>query len=172
MKHPLWLYDLKSRRWSCLSFNSSSDNDLALDPSTNEPSPRFAHQLVYDHIKKVLAITIKRYTALMLNFFLFKDFLSLISETTYSWSRYCFKTSSLSGWCVVSFVFIPQVHYLFGGNPGSFTHKHLRLDDFWRLNLCRPAREYVLRHCIYLVRKFKWVFALLFFTQCIILITL
>ncbi|XP_052862317.1 muskelin isoform X4 [Anopheles cruzii] len=44
-----------------------------------------------------------------------------------------------------------QVHFLFGGNPG--TNSNLRLDDFWVLKLEKPNRENILRYCKYLLRK-------------------
>lgn len=49
-----------------------------------------------------------------------------------------------------------QVHYLFGGNPGKSCSPKMRLDDFWSLKLCRPSKEYLLRHCRYLIRKYRW----------------
>ncbi|MEQ2158920.1 Muskelin 1, intracellular mediator containing kelch motif [Goodea atripinnis] len=47
------------------------------------------------------------------------------------------------------------VHYLFGGNPGKSCSPKMRLDDFWSLKLCRPSKEYLLRHCRYLIRKYR-----------------
>ncbi|XP_058054980.1 muskelin isoform X3 [Anopheles bellator] len=44
-----------------------------------------------------------------------------------------------------------QVHFLFGGNPG--TNSNLRLDDFWVLRLEKPNRDNILRYCKYLLRK-------------------
>ncbi|XP_053672386.1 muskelin [Anopheles nili] len=44
-----------------------------------------------------------------------------------------------------------QVHFLFGGNPG--TNSNVRLDDFWVLRLEKPNRENILRYCKYLLRK-------------------
>lgn len=32
----------------------------------------------------------------------------------------------------------------------------MRLDDFWSLKLCRPSKEYLLRHCKYLIRKHRY----------------
>ncbi|KAF3859620.1 hypothetical protein F7725_022019 [Dissostichus mawsoni] len=49
-----------------------------------------------------------------------------------------------------------KVHYLFGGNPGKSCSPKMRLDDFWSLKLCRPSKEYLLRHCRYLIRKYRW----------------
>lgn len=53
-----------------------------------------------------------------------------------------------------------QVHYLFGGNPGKSCSPKMRLDDFWSLKLCRPSKEYLLRHCRYLIRKYRLAAAL------------
>uniref|UniRef100_A0AAG5D179 Muskelin N-terminal domain-containing protein n=1 Tax=Anopheles atroparvus TaxID=41427 RepID=A0AAG5D179_ANOAO len=44
-----------------------------------------------------------------------------------------------------------QVHFLFGGNPG--TNSNVRLDDFWVLRLEKPNRANILRYCKYLLRK-------------------
>uniref|UniRef100_A0A182PSZ4 F5/8 type C domain-containing protein n=1 Tax=Anopheles epiroticus TaxID=199890 RepID=A0A182PSZ4_9DIPT len=44
-----------------------------------------------------------------------------------------------------------QVHFLFGGNPG--TNSNVRLDDFWVLRLEKPNRSNILRYCKYLLRK-------------------
>uniref|UniRef100_A0A182NNJ1 F5/8 type C domain-containing protein n=1 Tax=Anopheles dirus TaxID=7168 RepID=A0A182NNJ1_9DIPT len=44
-----------------------------------------------------------------------------------------------------------QVHFLFGGNPG--TNSNVRLDDFWVLRLEKPNRGNILRYCKYLLRK-------------------
>lgn len=49
-----------------------------------------------------------------------------------------------------------KVHYLFGGNPGKSCSPKMRLDDFWSLKLCRPSKEYLLRHCKYLIRKHRF----------------
>ncbi|XP_061418708.1 muskelin isoform X2 [Lethenteron reissneri] len=51
---------------------------------------------------------------------------------------------------------VHKVHYLFGGNPGKPTLPKIRLDDFWALKLCRPAREDLLRRCRYLIRKHRF----------------
>ncbi|XP_063142830.1 muskelin isoform X5 [Rattus norvegicus] len=48
-----------------------------------------------------------------------------------------------------------KVHYLFGGNPGKSCSPKMRLDDFWSLKLCRPSKDYLLRHCKYLIRKHR-----------------
>lgn len=48
------------------------------------------------------------------------------------------------------------MHYLFGGNPGRASTPKLRLDDFWKLQLCRPSRDQVLTKCKLLIRKQKF----------------
>ncbi|KAG8138484.1 hypothetical protein E2320_004370, partial [Naja naja] len=55
-----------------------------------------------------------------------------------------------------SFWIYDIVHYLFGGNPGKPCSPKMRLDDFWSLKLCRPSKEYLLRHCKYLIRKHRF----------------
>ncbi|XP_043569159.1 muskelin [Chiloscyllium plagiosum] len=49
-----------------------------------------------------------------------------------------------------------KVHYLFGGNPGKSCSPKMRLDDFWSLKLCRPSKDYLLRHCRYLIRRHRF----------------
>ncbi|XP_064543793.1 muskelin [Drosophila montana] len=51
---------------------------------------------------------------------------------------------------------LAKTHYLFGGNPGIFQYQQLRLDDFWLLQLEKPKREEVLKHCRFLVRKLRY----------------
>ncbi|KAH8299381.1 hypothetical protein KR044_000853 [Drosophila immigrans] len=51
---------------------------------------------------------------------------------------------------------LAKTHYLFGGNPGIFQYQQLRLDDFWLLNLEKPKREEILKHCRYLIRKLRY----------------
>ena len=53
-------------------------------------------------------------------------------------------------------LYLLQVHYLFGGNPGKSCSPKMRLDDFWSLKLCRPSKDYLLRHCKYLIRKHRY----------------
>ncbi|KAL4827363.1 hypothetical protein H8958_021814 [Nasalis larvatus] len=54
------------------------------------------------------------------------------------------------------FLLFILVHYLFGGNPGKSCSPKMRLDDFWSLKLCRPSKDYLLRHCKYLIRKHRF----------------
>ncbi|KAK0090010.1 hypothetical protein PV325_004143 [Microctonus aethiopoides] len=51
---------------------------------------------------------------------------------------------------------VEKVHYLFGGNPGRSWLPKLRLDDFWKLHLCRPTHKQILQKCKLLIRKYKF----------------
>ncbi|XP_037825080.1 muskelin isoform X1 [Lucilia sericata] len=51
---------------------------------------------------------------------------------------------------------VAKLHYLFGGNPGRSTTPQLRLDDFWILELEKPKRDEILRHCRFLLRKLHY----------------
>lgn len=58
MKNSFWVYDIQQNRWSCIYKNETATQALAennsdLNGERQEPVPRFAHQLVYDPIKKV-----------------------------------------------------------------------------------------------------------------------
>lgn len=66
VKNSFWVYDIPDNRWSCIYRNETianktneSNSNINSDPTSStansersEPCPRFAHQLVYDHIKK------------------------------------------------------------------------------------------------------------------------
>ncbi|XP_067928019.1 muskelin-like isoform X2 [Watersipora subatra] len=55
LKNILWLYKLSTGSWSTVANDTtvhSISQTFTADTST-EPIPRFAHQLVYDHVKKV-----------------------------------------------------------------------------------------------------------------------
>lgn len=49
VRNSFWVYDIIQDRWSCVYRNENicNNNDKL------EPCPRFAHQLVYDHVKRV-----------------------------------------------------------------------------------------------------------------------
>ncbi|KAJ8686742.1 hypothetical protein QAD02_022536 [Eretmocerus hayati] len=100
VQNSFWVYNIKTNKWSCIYRNENIGEKYWSKMQNYEPCPRFAHQLVYDHIKKV--------------------------------------------------------HYLFGGNPGRACLPKLRLDDFWRLQLCRPSRDQILTKCKLLIRKCKF----------------
>ncbi|RWS09436.1 muskelin-like protein [Dinothrombium tinctorium] len=51
VKNSFWVYDILQNRWSCIYKNDSMCNSVVNEKS--EPCPRFAHQLVYDNIKKI-----------------------------------------------------------------------------------------------------------------------
>lgn len=56
VKNSFWVYDISQNRWSCIYKNDNIDNSSSTSNEAQnpvEPCPRFAHQLVYDHIKKV-----------------------------------------------------------------------------------------------------------------------
>lgn len=59
VKNSFWVYDMLENRWSCIYRNESKPDDLQQASSSSNaddsegPRPRFAHQLVYDHLKKV-----------------------------------------------------------------------------------------------------------------------
>jgi len=101
VKNSFWVYDIHKDRWSCIYKNENTGQQYWMKMQHVEPVPRFAHQLVYDHIRKV--------------------------------------------------------HYLFGGNPGKDSLPRMRLDDFWSLRLSRPSHDKLLRSCIFLIRKHKFL---------------
>lgn len=101
IKNSFWVYYVDQKRWSCVYKNENSDHLYWKKQQQFEPCPRYAHQLVYDHINKK--------------------------------------------------------HYLFGGNPGKKAVSKPRLDDFWLLMLKRPSNEQLLRRCLYLLRKTKFL---------------
>ncbi|KAJ1510516.1 Muskelin 1, intracellular mediator containing kelch motif [Coelomomyces lativittatus] len=47
--------------------------------------------------------------------------------------------------------------YLFGGNPDLKDHTQLRLNDFWELSLQKPDSTTLLRQCLFLIRKQKFL---------------
>lgn len=99
VKNALWAYDIMHNKWSCLYRSDLKDQDTKSKEGSSvcEPCPRFAHQLVYDPVRKI--------------------------------------------------------HYLFGGNPGKLNSPKMRLDDFWSLEICRPTKNLILRHCRRLIRR-------------------
>ncbi|GIZ04438.1 muskelin [Caerostris extrusa] len=54
VKNSFWVYDINHNRWSCIyqSDVKEQENSVQIDQPL-EPCPRFAHQLVYDHIRKI-----------------------------------------------------------------------------------------------------------------------
>ncbi|GLV40092.1 muskelin [Carabus blaptoides fortunei] len=97
VQNSVWVYKIKENKWVCIYHNENSGEVYWKKMQHLEPCPRFAHQLVYDHINKI--------------------------------------------------------HYLFGGNPGRQVLPKLRLDDFWKLRLCKPTQAQLLQRCKFLIRK-------------------
>ncbi|XP_077487639.1 muskelin 1 isoform X1 [Amblyomma americanum] len=52
VKNSFWIYDINQNKWSCI-YHSDYGQQATSKQSVQEPCPRFAHQLVYDHVKKV-----------------------------------------------------------------------------------------------------------------------
>uniref|UniRef100_A0A224Z4H8 Muskelin n=1 Tax=Rhipicephalus zambeziensis TaxID=60191 RepID=A0A224Z4H8_9ACAR len=52
VKNSFWIYDINQNKWSCI-YHSDYGQQATSKQSMQEPCPRFAHQLVYDHVKKV-----------------------------------------------------------------------------------------------------------------------
>lgn len=53
VQNSLWVYNIKDNRWSCIYRNENVGEKYWNNMQDHEPCPRFAHQLVYDHIQKV-----------------------------------------------------------------------------------------------------------------------
>ncbi|XP_062574316.1 muskelin-like isoform X1 [Saccostrea cucullata] len=53
VKNSFWVYNIKKNRWSCVYRNENSGQQYWTKMQNVEPVPRFAHQLVYDHVRKV-----------------------------------------------------------------------------------------------------------------------
>lgn len=53
VKNSFWVYDIHKDRWSCIYKNENTGQQYWMKMQHLEPVPRFAHQLVYDHIRKV-----------------------------------------------------------------------------------------------------------------------
>ncbi|XP_012154161.1 muskelin 1 isoform X2 [Megachile rotundata] len=53
VQHSFWVYNIKKNRWSCIYRNDNIGEKYWSKMQDFEPCPRFAHQLVYDHVKKV-----------------------------------------------------------------------------------------------------------------------
>lgn len=52
VKNSFWVYYINQNRWSCVYKNEHRDPHYWHERQTVEPLPRFAHQLVYDHLHK------------------------------------------------------------------------------------------------------------------------
>ncbi|XP_053982372.1 muskelin [Hylaeus anthracinus] len=53
VQHSFWIYNIKNNKWSCIYRNENVGEKYWNKMQDYEPCPRFAHQLVYDHAKKV-----------------------------------------------------------------------------------------------------------------------
>ncbi|XP_035224067.1 muskelin-like isoform X2 [Stegodyphus dumicola] len=54
VKDSFWVYDINHNKWSCIYQKCVKDQENATKTEQpSEPCPRFAHQLVYDHIRKI-----------------------------------------------------------------------------------------------------------------------
>ncbi|RUS82092.1 hypothetical protein EGW08_010137 [Elysia chlorotica] len=53
VKNSFWVYDIVNDKWSCIYKNENVGQNYWMKMQHVEPVPRFAHQLVYDHIRKV-----------------------------------------------------------------------------------------------------------------------
>ncbi|PVD25090.1 hypothetical protein C0Q70_15588 [Pomacea canaliculata] len=53
VKNSFWVYDINKDKWACIYKNENTGQQYWVKMQHIEPVPRFAHQLVYDHIKKV-----------------------------------------------------------------------------------------------------------------------
>jgi len=53
LKNSFWVYDIKQNKWSCIYRNKMEPIGADEFRARVEPCPRFAHQLVFDHTRKV-----------------------------------------------------------------------------------------------------------------------
>ncbi|KAI0218378.1 Muskelin [Lamellibrachia satsuma] len=53
VKNSFWVYNINKNTWSCIYKNENTGEHYWNKMQHLEPVPRFAHQLVYDYIKKV-----------------------------------------------------------------------------------------------------------------------
>ncbi|XP_046813351.1 muskelin isoform X2 [Vespa crabro] len=53
VQNSFWVYTIKNNKWCCIYRNENFGEKYWSKMQDYEPCPRFAHQLVYDHIKKV-----------------------------------------------------------------------------------------------------------------------
>ncbi|XP_015597500.1 muskelin isoform X2 [Cephus cinctus] len=53
VQNSFWVYSIKNNRWSCIYRNENVGEKYWSKMQDYEPCPRFAHQLVYDHVNKV-----------------------------------------------------------------------------------------------------------------------
>lgn len=130
MQNSFWVYNIQNGKWNCIYRNENVGEKYWSKMQDYEPCPRFAHQIVYDHTRKV-NLGIIGYG---------------ITEWIVGFGKNVVYTSS----------FPVQIHFLFGGNPGRSYLPNLRLDDFWQLELRRPTAEQILKRCKLIIRKHKF----------------
>ncbi|XP_068714480.1 muskelin-like isoform X2 [Montipora foliosa] len=53
VRHSFWVQDLERKTWSCVYKNENMGHHYWTKMQNVEPCPRFAHQLVFDHIHKI-----------------------------------------------------------------------------------------------------------------------
>lgn len=53
VQNSFWAYNIRSSKWSCIYRNENVGEKYWSKMQDYEPCPRFAHQLVYDHVKKI-----------------------------------------------------------------------------------------------------------------------
>ena len=53
VKNSFWVYSIKNNRWSRIYQNENVGSEYWAKMGDKEPRPRFAHQLVYDHHRKI-----------------------------------------------------------------------------------------------------------------------
>ncbi|XP_043287689.1 muskelin isoform X2 [Venturia canescens] len=53
VQNSFWVYNIRGNRWSCIYRNENVGEKYWSKMQDYEPCPRFAHQLVYDYVKKV-----------------------------------------------------------------------------------------------------------------------
>jgi len=53
VKNSFWVYSILANRWSCVYKNENQSPQYWDKMLDKEPCPRFAHQLVFDHVRKV-----------------------------------------------------------------------------------------------------------------------
>ena len=53
VQNSFWVYNIQNSKWSCIYRNENVGEKYWSKMQDYEPCPRFAHQLVYDHTRKV-----------------------------------------------------------------------------------------------------------------------
>lgn len=53
VQNSFWVYNIQSGKWTCIYRNENAGEKYWSKMQDYEPCPRFAHQIVYDHTRKV-----------------------------------------------------------------------------------------------------------------------